>query len=98
MAEDLSAWVLAACGVIAAIGAAGTYIAKVIKPARDLIKRVDAHDKMFGNDNKRLAELEGGSRECCKALLALLDHEITGNSVEKIKAARDGLNKYLIER
>ncbi|MDO4549424.1 MAG: CTP synthase [Clostridia bacterium] len=98
MTEDLWAWILAACGVIAAVGAATTYIAKVIKPARDLIKRIDSQDKKLDNDNKRLTELEGGSRECCKALLALLDHEITGNSIEKIKMARDDMNRYLIER
>lgn len=96
----MTAWqaVLAVCGGIAALGAAATYIAKVIKPARDLLQRVDAQDRKLDADKKRLDELETGNRAVCRALIALLDHEITGNSVDRLRGARDALNQYLIER
>ena len=89
---------LAIGGAIITIGGAATYISKATKPARDLVQRVNAQDKKLDNDNRRLNDLEKGDRAQCKALLAMLDHTITGNSVDKIKLARDDLNKYLIER
>ena len=91
-------WFLWVVGVIAAIGAASTYIAKAVKPARDLTKRLDVCEKKLDNDNKRLIEQEEGTRVICKAMLALLDHAVTGNSVERIKDARTTLSDYLINR
>lgn len=55
-------------------------------------------DKKLGNDNKRIESLEEGNKVVCKALIALLSHEINGNSRDKLEHALDGLNQYLIER
>ena len=59
--------------------------------------RKDVDDKL-GRDNKRIASLEEGNRVICRALMALLSHEINGNSNEKLVKALADLNDYLIER
>lgn len=59
--------------------------------------RRDVDDKL-GNDNRRIKSLEDGNRVVCKALMALLSHEINGNSNDKLQKALSDLNDYLIER
>ena len=34
----------------------------------------------------------------CRGMLALLSHEINGNSVDKLRKAQDELTNFLIER
>ena len=59
--------------------------------------RRDVDDKL-NSDNKRIKSLEDGNRVVCKALIALLSHEINGNSNDKLQKALSALNDYLIER
>ena len=49
-------------------------------------------------DNKRIESLEEGNKVICKALIAMLSHEINGNSTDKLQNALSMLNDYLIER
>lgn len=55
-------------------------------------------DHKLDNDNKRIESLEDGNKVVCKALIALLSHEMNGNSVDKIEKALESLNQYLIDR
>lgn len=55
-------------------------------------------DKKLGNDNKRIESLEAGNKAQCRALIALLSHEINGNSKDKLQNALTELQEYLIER
>lgn len=55
-------------------------------------------DEKLGSDNKRIKSLEEGNKAICKALIALLSHEINGNSSDKLQNALAELNNYLIER
>lgn len=55
-------------------------------------------DRKLGSDNERIKSLEDGNKVICKALIALLSHEINGNSNDKLQKALEGLNEYLIER
>ena len=59
--------------------------------------RRDVDDKL-GKDNKRIASLEEGNKVICRALIAMLSHEINGNSKEKLQTAMSELQNYLIER
>lgn len=54
-------------------------------------------DEKLDSDNKRIARLEEGNKVKCKALMALLSHEINGNSNDKLEKALSELNDYLIE-
>ena len=58
--------------------------------------RRDVDDKL-DKDNKRLKHLEEGNKVKCRALMALLSHEINGNSTDKLTNALSDLNDYLIE-
>lgn len=55
-------------------------------------------DRKLGNDNERIKSLEEGNKVICKALIAMLSHEINGNSNDKLLKALEELNNYLIER
>ena len=55
-------------------------------------------DEKLGRDNDRIKSLEDGNKAICKALMALLSHEINGNSNDKLQKALSDLNDYLIER
>lgn len=59
--------------------------------------RRDVDDKL-DRDNRRIASLEEGNKAICKALIALLSHEINGNSTDKLQKALTDLSDYLIER
>ena len=80
-------------------------LGNVIKTLRDWRKpgmseaewRRDVDDKLDG-DNKRIKSLEDGNKVVCKALMALLSHEINGNSNDKLQKALSDLNDYLIDR
>ena len=49
-------------------------------------------------DKTRIDSLEAGNKVICRGILALLSHEINGNSADKLKDAKDELTNYLIER
>lgn len=68
------------------------------KPKMDETEWKREVDGKLANDNKRLKTLEDGNKAVCHALIALLSHEINGNSIDKLQHALDGLNEYLIER
>lgn len=55
-------------------------------------------DDKLSNDNKRIASLEEGNKVVCRALIAMLSHEINGNSTDKLQKALGELQDYLIDR
>ena len=73
-----------------------------IKELQDKMKtfedRLKRHDEFFGNDNKRLLAIEEGNRVTQQAILALMQHAINGNDVDKLKKAEDDLKTYLINK
>ena len=73
-------------------------IKAVKKPSQDLSETVESHQRMLDADKKRLDSIEEGQNALCKAMVALLNHGITGNSVDKLKEAQTELTNYLINR
>ena len=55
-------------------------------------------DRKLGTDNERIKGLEDGNKVICRALMAILSHDINGNSKDKLEKAYAELNEYLIER
>jgi len=49
-------------------------------------------------DKKRLDSHDDGQKVICRGILALLSHEINGNSTDKLKDAQTGLTNYLIDK
>ena len=56
------------------------------------------YDKHFAMDKRRIDLIEEGSKKTQQGILALMSHAINGNDVEKLKEARDDLEKYLVNR
>lgn len=58
--------------------------------------RADMDEKMTDNTD-RIKKVEDGNKVIMKALIAMMNHEINGNSVDKLQKALSELNDYLID-
>ena len=107
--NELMTMFLGVCIGITTIAAAVTVVVKIIQKMRQpelsqneritaLESKIQKFEELFGNDNKRLVELEEGNRVTQQALLALLSHSINGNDTDKLTKARDTLQEYLISK
>ena len=83
--------VISLCSTIVIIGGAISYVVKMISPYSKLKEKVS-------QDSSRLNTLEEDNKIIQKSIVALLDHEITGNSVDKLKQARTDLQNHLINK
>ncbi len=68
------------------------------KPHDDMEKWRQDVDQKLTNDNDRLEVLEGGNRVICRGILAMLSHEINGNSTDKLIASQTEITNYLIDK
>ena len=90
--------ILAIAGGIVVLVNALKAISNFISPVTNLKKQVEKHDDLLNNDHKRLTSIEQTNKMICKSLVALLDHEITGNGIEKLKTTKAEMQNYLIEK
>lgn len=95
-------WIL---GFIAAIGGASAVISKWFSPFQKLKSDVEGLKKDFeglknyqNTDHKALEKVELGIEKICKCTFAITDHELTGNSVDKLREAKDEMQEYLIQK
>lgn len=86
------------CALITSLWGVWKIVKELKKPNDDLKKKVDDHDKLLDNDNKRLKEIEDSNRMILQCLLVIINHDITGNGIEKMKTARDELQEFLINK
>ena len=96
--RDFAIVAIAIMGFIVLVGNVVKVIKEWRKPGMSEAEWRRDVDQKLGNDNKRIASLEDGNKVICKALIAMLSHEINGNSTEKLKKAMSDLQDYLIER
>lgn len=59
---------------------------------------IDDHTQKLATIAARNESLEIGQRALCRGVLALLSHEINGNSDDKLREAWTGINNYLIDK
>lgn len=95
--KDFTIVLLALMAFIVLIGSVIKTLRDWKKPKDDIEKWRQEVDIKLDNDNRRIGHLEEGNKVKCKALMALLSHEINGNSSEKLQKALSDLNDYLIE-
>ena len=67
-------------------------------PVNTLEETVKKHDERLQKDHERLNNLEEANRIQMRALMAMLHHEIDGNSTEGLKQSYDEIQRYLIEK
>ena len=90
--------ILGFCALLTAIWGVWKIVKEIKKPNDDLKEKVTEHDMLLDNDGKRLARIEESNKMTLQCLLVIINHEITGNGIEKMKAARDELQEYLINK
>lgn len=60
--------------------------------------KVEVIEQKLDADYKRLNMIEEQYKICLQAILALLSHEINGNSIDKLEKAKADIEAYLISR
>ena len=85
-------------GAVATVGKAMEVIRSWRSPDRRRDQRIATCETRLAQDFRRLDALEEGNRMQCRALLALLNHAITGNSIDKLKDAQAAINNYLVNK
>lgn len=89
---------LAFAGFVVLIGNVVKTIKDWRKPHGDLERWRQDVDGKLSNDNERLKSMEEGNKVVCRGILALLSHEINGNSIDKLKSSQTEMTNYLIDR
>ena len=94
---------LAICGGISVIVAGLSSITKMMSPFKELQKTVNEHsiaikksDEKFERLGSAIEKQNAAQREVCKSLIVIMNHEITGNSIDKLKAQQEELQTFLI--
>ena len=93
-----STQILGFCALVTSIWGIWKIVKEIKKPSDDLKKKVDNHDALLDKDNERLIEIEDSNRMILQCLLVIINHEITGNGIEKMKESRDELQEFLINK
>lgn len=96
--KDFAIVLLALAGVIVLLSNAYRALKEWHKPHEDMTAWRRSVDNRLKNDHERLESMEKGNKVICRGILALLSHEINGNSVDKLKASQSEMTDYLIER
>lgn len=86
------------CSLISALWGVYKIIKEVRKPSKDLQEEVNKHANLLDTDNTRLKEVENSNKMILQCLLVIINHDITGNGIDKLKSTRDKLQEYLIEK
>ena len=96
--KDFAIVLFALAGVVVLLGNLFRTFKEWHKPHEDMTAWRRSVDNRLQNDHERLESMEKGNKVICRGILALLSHEINGNSVDKLKASQSEMTDYLIER
>lgn len=90
--------ILGFCALITALWGVWKIVKEVKKPNNDLKAEVEKHSHLLDEDNRRLKEVEESMKMTLQSLLVIINHDITGNGIEKMKETRDKLQDYLVNK
>ncbi len=99
--------IMAVAGLITAIGGATAVLKrwwtnskgmKNQEQINKLDKRVESVEFKTQKLERHQDEQEEFTKIMCKSMLALLNHSITGNNIDKLKEAEEDIKKYLINK
>lgn len=93
-----SGQILGVCSMIAALWGVWKIVKEIKKPNDDLKAQVANHENMLASDHDRLKDVEASNKMILQCLLVIINHDITGNCIDKMKEARDELQEYLINK
>lgn len=86
------------CSLVALIWGTWKIVKELKKPSDDLKAKVEKHEELLNSDNERLKDIEDSNKKMLQCLLVIINHDITGNGIEQMKAARDDLQEFLINK
>lgn len=100
---------LAVCGGISIVGAAIAVIAKWLSPIRKYMKRMEEmqdrqernqenNEKRFKKDFESIRAIQETDKLILKALIILLDHQVTGNGIDHLKNIKKEIETFLIAK
>ncbi len=90
--------ILGFCGFVAAIWGVVKIVKEIKKPSDDLKAKVERHEELLMNDNERLKDIELSNKMILNCMFVIINHDLTGNGIDKMKEARDELQEYLINK
>lgn len=85
------------CTIVGGIWCIWKIIKELRKPSEDMKIAVRKHAELLDKDNKRMKQYEDTNQMILKCLLVIINHEITGNGIEKMKETRDKLQEFLVD-
>lgn len=86
------------CSLVAGLFGVWKIVKELKKPNDDLKAEVERHKKLLESDNERLKDVEMSNKMILQCLLVIINHDITGNGIDKMKEARDELQEFLINK
>ena len=86
------------CALVTALWGIWKIVKEIKKPNEDLKKTVEKHEQLLTNDNTRLEDIENSNKMMLQCLLVMINHNITGNGIDKLKETRDELQEFLIKK
>ena len=69
-----------------------------LNPIKNIVEKVDEHETKLQNDDERITKQESDMQMMLKCMLVLMNHDIDGNGVDKLKSTRDELQEYITNR
>ena len=90
--------IIVLAGAIATIGSAITVICRWIAPAVKLSNRVTDMEKRQQKDYQALTDVKEMNSILCRGMMSLIDHQLTGNSIDKLRKSKDEIQTYLTNR
>ena len=96
--KDFIVVLLALAGAVVLIGNVVKTFKEWKKPKDNFTEWRRTVDAKLDNDNKRLTAIEAGNKVVTRGILAIISHELNGNSNDKLLASQSEITNYLIER
>ncbi len=89
---------LAIAGAVVLIGNVIKTLREWKKPGEDLDAWRQDVDRKLSMDDERLKAIEDGNKVVTRGVLALISHELNGNSTDKLQKSQAEITNYLIDR
>ena len=86
------------CTLVTAVWAVYKIYKEIKKPNNDIRTMVKNHDEKLKTEDTRLKEQKETNCMILQCMLDLINHEITGNGIDKLKERRDSLQEFLINK
>lgn len=95
---EILKWFAYLIGAILLAGSISSVIGKWLGPFRSLNKEVKELKQFETEARSSLEDICKSNHLVCKAVVTLLEHEITGNHVEALQKCNEDIRNYLIDK